>query len=322
MIRYAFALAAFAGLVCSQGHAESYPDRPITLVIPLAPGGATDSVARIVTTVASAKLGQPIVIENKPGGAGSIASNFVAKATADGYTLLLANFATHTVAPTMFATLPYDPIKDFVPVTLLASSPHVLMVSNALKVTTVKELIALAKQNPGKLNFASSGVGSPLHLAGEYFNAEAGVRIVHVPYKASPPALIDLMSGRVDMMFDNLITGLPYVNSGKVTALGVTSSKRSPLAPNLPTLEEAGLPGFETYGWWGILAPAQTPNTVITKLSAAFMEAMQSPEVTSALIAQGYEPIGAEGPAFAAYIQKEIQRWRPIIKSAGISEVN
>ena len=143
-----------------------------------------------------------------------------------------------------------------------------------------------------------------------------------MPYKASPPALVDLMSGRVDMMFDNLTTGLPFVTSGKVTALAVTSSKRSPLAPDLPTMEEAGLPGFETYGWWGILAPAQTPNPVITKLSAAFMEAMQSPEVTSALIAQGYEPIGADGPAFALYIQKEIARWRPIIKSAGLSEVN
>ena len=322
MMRYAFALAAFATLVCNYSHAQTYPDRPITLVIPLAPGGATDTVARIVTTVASAKLGQPIVIENRPGGAGSIASNFVAKAAPDGYTLLLANFATHTVAPTMFASLPYDPINDFLPIALLASSPHVLMVSNALNVKTLQEFIALAKQRPGKLNFASSGVGSPLHLAGEYFNAEAGVQIVHVPYKASPPALVDLMSDRVDMMFDNLTTGLPFVTSGKVTALGVTSSKRSPLAPDLPTLEEAGLPGFETYGWWGILAPAQTPSPVVAKLSAAFMEAMRAPEVTSALIAQGYDPIGADGPAFASYIKKEIARWRPIIKSSGLSEVN
>jgi tripartite-type tricarboxylate transporter receptor subunit TctC len=298
--------------------ADPYPTTTIKLVLPLAPGGATDNLARVVGNVVSTALGQPIIIENRPGGAGSIASNFVAKANADGYTLLLANFATHAVAPTMFATLPYDPIRDFVPICLLASSPHILMVSNDLKVNSVADLIALAKERPGQLNYASSGVGSPLHLAGEYFNTEAGTRMVHVPYKSSPPALIDLMSGRVDMMFDNISTGLPYVKSGKVRGLAVTSAERSPLAPDLPTVSESGLHNFETYGWWGVLAPAQTPPEVTAKLAAAFMTAMQAPEVKSILIEQGFVPIGGSPATFSTHIESEIKKWRPIIKAANI----
>jgi tripartite-type tricarboxylate transporter receptor subunit TctC len=299
--------------------ADAYPAIPIKLVLPLAAGGATDNLARVVGKAVSETLGQPIIIDNRPGGAGSIASNFVAKANADGYTLLLANFATHAVAPTMFATLPYDPIHDFIPISLLASSPHILMVSNDLNVNSVADLIALAKQRPGQLNYASSGIGSPLHLAGEYFNTKAGAEMVHVPYKSSAPALIDLMSGRVQMMFDNISTGLPYVKSGKVRALAVTSTERSPLAPNLPTVSESGLPEFETYGWWGVLAPARTPAEVTAKLAAAFMTAMQAPEVRAILIEQGFVPIG-EGPAkFSTHIQSEIDKWRPIIKAANIA---
>jgi tripartite-type tricarboxylate transporter receptor subunit TctC len=298
---------------------DTYPTTAIKLVLPLAPGGATDNLARVVGNVVSTALGQPIIIENRPGGAGSIASNFVAKANADGYTLLLANFATHAVAPTMFAALPYDPIRDFVPICLLASSPHILMVSNDLKVNSVADLIALAKERPGQLNYASSGIGSPLHLAGEYFNTKAGTKMVHVPYKSSPPALIDLMSGRVDMMFDNISTGLPYVKSGKVRGLAVTSTERSPLAPDLPTVNESGLHDFETYGWWGVLAPARTPPGVTAKLAAAFMKAMQAPEVKSILIEQGFVPIGGNPAMFSTHIQSEIDKWRPIIKAANIA---
>ena len=298
--------------------AEPYPAMPVKLVLPLAAGGATDSLARIAGNAASAKLGQPIIIENRPGGGGSIASNVVAKASADGYTLLLANFATHAVAPTMFASLPYDPIRDFMPIVLLASSPHVLMVNKELAANSIGELIAIARKEPGKLNFASSGVGSPLHLAGEYFNSKAGTDVVHVPYKSSVPALVDLMSGRVQMMFDNLSTGLPYVTSGKVRGLAVTSAKRSPLAPDLPTVSESGLPGFETYGWWGVLAPAHTPPEVTAKLANAFMAAMQMPEVKSVLIDQGFDPIGGDPAMFAKHIESEIAKWRPVIKATNI----
>ena len=307
-------------LASTQAYAsDPYPTTTIKLVLRLAPGGATDNLARVVGNVVSTALGQPIIIENRPGGAGSIASNLVAKANADGYTLLLANFATHAVAPTMFATLPYDPIGDFVPICLLASSPHILMVSNDLKVNSVAELIALAKARPGQLNYASSGIGSPLHLAGEYFTTKAGTTMVHVPYKSSPPALIDLMSGRVDVMFDNISTALPYVKSGKVRGLAVTSTERSPLAPDLPTVSESGLHGFETYGWWGVLAPARTPPEITAKLAAAFMTAMQAPEVKSILIEQGFVPIGGSPAMFSTHIQSEIDKWRPIIKAANIA---
>ena len=311
-------VAAFLIALTSAARADNFPQAPIKLVIPLAPGGATENLARIAGTEASAALGQPIIIENRPGAGGTIASGMVAKATPDGHTLLFANFATHAVAPTMFTSLRYDPIKDFAPVSYLASSPHLLMVSNDLPVQSVADLIALAKSTPGKLNYASSGVGSPLHLAGEYFNATAGVAIVHVPYKSSAPALIDLMSGRVQMMFDNISTALPYVQSGKVRALAVTSNKRSPLAPDVPTVIESGLPGFETYGWWGVLAPAQTPPPVVEKLAAAYMGAIKTPAVTTQLTEQGYIPIGSNGTAFAAHIESEIARWRPVIKATGL----
>jgi tripartite-type tricarboxylate transporter receptor subunit TctC len=310
--------AMFLTAQIAAGLADGYPQAPIKLVIPLAPGGATETLARIAGTEASTALGQPIIIENRPGASGTIASAAVAKSSPDGYTLLFANFATHAVAPTMFPSLRYDPIKDFAPVSYLASSPHLLMVSKDLKAQSVADLIALAKSTPGKLNYASSGVGSPLHLAGEYFNATAGIEIVHVPYKSSAPALIDLMSGRVQMMFDNLSTALPYVQSGKVRALAVTSNRRSPLAPEIPTVVESGLPGFETYGWWGVLAPAQTPPAVIEKLSSAYMGAIKTSSVVAQLTEQGYIPIGSNGAAFAAHIESEIARWRPIIKSTGL----
>jgi tripartite-type tricarboxylate transporter receptor subunit TctC len=207
---------------------------------------------------------------------------------------------------------------DFAPVSYLASSPHLLLVSSGLKAQSVAELIALAKSTPGKLNYASSGVGSPLHLAGEYFNATAGTDIVHVPYKSSGPALIDLMSGRVQMMFDNISTALPYVQSGKLRALAVTSNQRSPLAPEVPTVAESGLSGFETYGWWGVLAPAQTPPAVIARLSSAYSGAIKNPGVVAQLNAQGYIPIGSNPAAFRAHIASEIAKWAPIIKSTGL----
>lgn len=315
----AFLLTIAVSGAMSPACADPYPSAPIRLVLPLAAGGATDNLARIAGTAASAILGQPIIIENRPGGGGSIASNTVAKANADGYTLLLANFATHAVAPTMLPSLPYDPIGDFTSIALLASSPHVLMVSNDTNIKSVSDLIASAKSNSGKLNFASSGVGSPLHLAGEYFNAKAGTEIVHVPYKSSVPALVDLMSGRVQMMFDNLSTGLPYVADGRVRGLAVTSAKRSPLAPDLPTVTESGLPEFETYGWWGILAPANVPPEVVSKLSAAFMSAMKASDVRKVLIAQGYEPIGGDPASFAKHIKSEIAKWRPVIQATNIA---
>ncbi len=251
-----------------------------------------------------------------------LASALVAQSPPDGQTLLFANFATHAVTPTLFTNLTYDPIKDFKPVTLIASQPHLVLVNNDLPVKTLAELIEYAKKNPGKLNFASAGVGSPLHLAGEYFKIKTGTDLVHVPYKSSAPALLDLIAGRVQVFFDNVSTGLPYVQSGKVRALAITSAKRSPLAPDIPTAAEAGLPGFETYGWWGIAAPAKTPPEVIEKLSATYIAGLKTPEVADKLASQGYTIIASSPAEFEDYIKKEITKWEPVIRAAKLTPTN
>ena len=309
---------ATLGLAHAQS-ADTYPTGPIKLVLPLGAGGATDNLARISLAPVEAKFGQPLVIENRPGAGGSLASALVAQSAPDGQTLLFANFATHAVTPTLFTDLPYDPVKDFRPVTLIASQPHLVLVNNDLPVKTLAELIEYAKSNPGKLNFASAGVGSPLHLAAEYFKIKTGTDLVHVPYKSSAPALLDLIAGRVQVFFDNVSTGLPYVQSGKVRALAITSDRRSPLAPDIPTVAEAGLPDFETYGWWGIAAPAKTPPEIVEKLAAAYIEGLKSPEVAEKLGAQGYTIIASTPDEFAAYIDKEIAKWAPVIKAANIT---
>jgi tripartite-type tricarboxylate transporter receptor subunit TctC len=262
------------------------------------------------------------VIENRPGAGGSLASALVAQSAPDGQTLLFANFATHAVTPTLFPDLTYDPIKDFKPVTLIASQPHLILVTPSLPVNSLAELIDYAKKNPGKLNFASAGVGSPLHLAAEYFKIKTGTDLVHVPYKSSAPALLDLIAGRVQVFFDNVSTALPYVQSGKVRALAITSSKRSPLAPDIPTVAEAGLADFETYGWWGIAAPAKTPPEVIEKLSAAYVAGLKTPEVSDKLASQGYTVIASSPAEFETYIKNEISKWAPVIKAAKLAPTN
>lgn len=317
----ASAIAAVAGAAIAQS-ADTYPNGPIKLVLPLAAGGATDNLARLSSAPVEAKFGQPIVIENRPGAGGSLASAVVAQAEANGQTLLFANFATHAVTPTLFTSLPYDPIKDFKPVTLIASQPHLVLVNPDLGINTLAELIDYAKKNPGKLNFASAGVGSPLHLAAEYFKIKAGVDLVHVPYKSSAPALLDLIAGRVQVFFDNVSTGLPHVQAGKLKALAITSAKRSPLAPDVPTVAEAGLADFETYGWWGLAAPAKTPPAVIAKLNAAYVEGLKSPELSAKLASQGYDVIASTPEEFEVYIKKEITKWAPVIKAANITPTN
>lgn len=269
------------GVHFSSAHAQqagAFPSGPIKLVLPLAAGGATDTLARISSGAAEPFLA-PAIIENRPGAGGSLAATSVIKSAGDGYTLLFANFATHTVAPRLLKSVTYDPLKDFAPVTLIATQPHVLLINPNLGIGSLAELIAYARKNPGKLNYASSGVGSPLHLAGEYLKRTAGLDIVHVPYKASGPALMDVMAGRVEIMFDNLSTGLPYARAGQLKALAVTSAKRSALAPELPSMSEAGLDGFETYGYWGLSAPAGTPADIVDKIGAAYRRGLSDPAV-------------------------------------------
>lgn len=251
-----------------------------------------------------------------------MAAGSVMRASADGYTLLFANFATHTVAPRLLKAVTYDPLKDFAPVTLLASQPHVLLVNKALGVNTLAELIAYAKKEPGKLNFGSSGVGSPLHLAGEYFKEKAGLDLVHVPYKASGPALMDMIAGRIEIMFDNLSTGLPYAQSGQLKAIAITSAARSQLAPDVPTMIEQGLADFETYGWWGIAAPATTSPETVKKISDAYRGGLSDPDVVRKLSDQGFTVIGSDPAAFQAFIEKDISRWASVINTVAAASAS
>lgn len=295
---------------------SSFPSAPLKLVVPLAPGGATDTLARVTSSAAEAILGQSVVIENRPGAGGSLAATAVIKAPGDGYTLLFANFATHTVAPRLLKAVTYDPLRDFAPVTLLASQPHVLLVNKDLGINSLADLVARAKSNPGKLNYGSSGVGSPLHLAGEYLKERAALDLVHVSYRASGPALMDMIAGRIEIMFDNLSTGLPYVQSGQLKAIAVTSAARSPLAPDLPTMIEAGLPDFETYGWWGIAAPASTPPEIVAKISDAYRRGLMDQYVDRKLSEQGFTVLGSDPLSFQAFVEKDIARWRSAIQAA------
>jgi len=314
-----FALTLLVVVLPAPVAASSFPNKPVRLVLPLAPGGATDVLARAVSRQAAQQFGQNIVIDNRPGAGGIVASELVAKSRADGYTLLFANFATHAVTPTLFPKLPYDPVKGFSAVSLLASQPHVLLVSPSLPAKTLADLIRLSKSPEAKVNYASSGVGSPLHLAGEYFRARSGANIAHVPYKSSVPALADLAAGRVELMFDNISTGLPFVTAGRLRGLAVTSLKRSALAPDMPTVTELGVTGFETYGWWGVVAPAGTPAGTLSALQDGFASAARAESVVSSLSSQGYVMVGSTAPEFAKHIEDEVRKWRPVILGAGMN---
>ncbi len=306
-------VGAMAGIPSA---AADYPDNPISVYLPLGPGGATDNLARIATNKAVEDLGQRFSIEHRPGAGGSVASNTVARASADGYTLLFANFATHAVTPSLFASLPYDPIEDFSPISLLASQAHLVLVPTDSGIESLEDLIAAAEDDT--LRFASSGIGSPLHLAAEFFATTLGVEMEHVPYESSAPALQDLIAGRVDFMFDNISSGKGFVESGDLHAVMVTSKERSTLLPDVPTAVELGLEDFETYGWWGFMAPAGTPDAIVEKLSGVFQWAMQSDDVVETLESQGYVPIGSTPQEFETHVADEIAKWATVLEAAGL----
>lgn len=314
--RAAFALISGCALLGAAPVAADFPDHPISVYLPLGPGGATDNLARITSTKASEKLGQRFSIVHRPGAGGSIASNTVANAKADGYTLLFANFATHAVTPSLFASLPYDPLTDFMPISLLASQAHLVLVPASSDIETLDDLIAAAKEKT--LRYASSGIGSPLHLAAEFFASTVGLEMEHVPYESSAPALQDLIAGRIDFMFDNISSAKGFVESGDLHAVMVTSEERSSLVPDVPTAIELGLEGFSTYGWWGYMAPAGTPDAIVEQLSTVFQWAMASEEVAATLRSQGYVPIGSTAEAFEAHVAKEIAKWSIVLEEAGL----
>ena len=297
-------------------HAQ-YPQRAIKLLVPFPPAGATDIVGRIVAQKLGERLGQSVVVENRPGAGGSIGSDLVAKSAPDGYTLLMATSSTHSIGPAL-QKLPYDPIKDFAPITHVANVPNVLVVSPKLPVASVKELVEYAKARPGKLNFASSGVGTIVHLNGELFKMLAGVDLVHVPYKGTALSIPDLANGNEAMLFDSLASVLPHVKSGSVRPLAMNAPQRSPLLPEVPTLAEAGMPAFDRYTWFGMFAPAGTPADIVRKVQAEVVAALRSPDLRERFDAVGAEPVGSTPEAFVERIRSDAVRWAEVIRTANV----
>ena len=296
--------------------AQEYPAKAIRVVVPFPPGGGTDLMARSVMQKLGETLGTTVVIDNRGGAGGSIGSEIVAKSPADGYTLLIISGA-HAINPSIYPKLPYDSVRDFAPVTMFTSGPALLVVHPSVPAKSVKELIALAKSRPGQLNYASAGIGTPPHLSGELFKTMAGVDMVHVPYKGNGPAYTDLIGGQVTVMFPNVSTATAHVRAGKLRALAVTTKNRTAIAPELPTISEAGVPGYDVSSWYGLLAPAGTPPAVVSKLQREIARVLRLPDVSEKLTSQGLDLVGNTPDEFAAIIKSEIVKWAKVAKASG-----
>lgn len=300
----------------------AWPTKPVKIVVPFAPGGTTDILARAVAPELSKAFGQPFIIDNRAGAGGNVGADIVAKSPGDGYTLLMGTVGTHGINKALYARMPFDPQKDFAPITLVAGVPNVMVMNadkaKALGINNVLDFIKYAKANPGKLNMASSGNGTSIHLAGELFKSMTGTFMLHFPYRGSSPALLDMLGGSMDVMFDNLPTSLPHIKSGKLKALAVTSAQRSAVLPDVPTVEEAGqLKGFEASSWFGLLAPAGTPPDVVSRLQQETAKALNSPAIKEKLLAQGAIPSGNTPAEFARLIDSEIKKWAQVVKVSG-----
>jgi tripartite-type tricarboxylate transporter receptor subunit TctC len=314
------ALALTAGLLASpaaQAQA-AYPSKPVRVVVPFPPGGATDIVAREISERLSAALGQPFVVENRAGASGNIGVEAVVRSPADGYTLVIGAPQTLTINPQLFANLPFSPQRDLAPIVVVASVPNVLIVSNKLAAKTPQELVAYAKANPGRLNYGSSSIGGTPHLSSELFKSLTNTFILHIPYRGSAPALQDLIGGQIDMMFDNLPAALPHIRSGKVRALAVTTLKRTPSAPELPTLDESGVKGFDSQGWFALLAPAGTPTPILERINAEVNKTLATPEFRERLKKVGADPVGGSIADFRERLRSETERWGQVIRFANI----
>jgi tripartite-type tricarboxylate transporter receptor subunit TctC len=309
------AAALAAPLVAS---AQAWPARPVHLIVPYAPGGPVDLSARLLATKLQPALGQPVLVENRGGAGGNIGADYVAKSAPDGYTLVMGAIATHAINPALYPKLPYDPVRDFRHVALVVQVPNVLIVNNDVAARNVGEFVLLLKKNPGKFDFASGSTGSTGHLAGELFKQMTGTFMVHIPYKGSAPATVDLLAGRVQLMFDNLASALPNIQAGKVRALAVTTRERSSFVKDLPTLHESGLAGFDLTTWWGVMAPAKTPEAVVGRLFAETGKAMEAPDVRERLRAMGSETGGLRSPAeFTAFVERERRVYADLVKRSG-----
>jgi tripartite-type tricarboxylate transporter receptor subunit TctC len=309
--------ALLLALTVSIAAAQNYPAKPIHLIVPFPPGGPTDIVGRLVGQKLSEGLGQPVVVDNRPGAGGTVGSAAAAKAPSDGYTLLYGSTSTLAIAPALYHNLSYDPRTAFAPITLVSRGAIIAAVNAQVPAHTLAEFIALAKKEPGKLSYSSAGSGTPPHLAAELFKTVAGVDLLHVPYKGGAPAISDLVGGQVQAIFEGHVVLLPHIKSGKVRALAITGQKRDPALPEVPTFAEAGLPSYDVYFWSGLVAPAGTPNDILTRLNGVLVQALTAPEARETLTRQGLEPAPTTPQQFAAFIGSEVERWGRVAKDSG-----
>jgi tripartite-type tricarboxylate transporter receptor subunit TctC len=317
--------AALAVILCATGWAQAqsaWPNKPVKIVVPFAPGGTTDILARAVAPELFKAFGQQFVVENRAGAGGNLGADVVAKSAPDGYTILMGTVGTHGINRALYPKLPFDPIKDFAPITLVAAVPNVMIVNadkaKAMNINNVNDFIKAAKSHPGQFNMASSGNGTSIHLAGELFKSQTSIFMAHIPYRGSGPALLDLMGGSMDVMFDNLPSAMPLIKSGKLKALAVTSSQRSAAMPDLPTIEEAaGLKGFEASSWFGLLAPAGTPVDIVNRIQQEVAKSLSTPAIKEKMLGQGAIPSGNTPAQFAALIDSEHKKWALVVKASG-----
>ncbi len=310
-------VAASMAIATLPATAEVYPDKPIRVIVPVPAGGTPDVVARMVTPGLSAILGQQLVVDNRGGAGGLIGAELAARANPDGYTLFLSSPGPLTILPHLQSHVSYDSLRDFTPIGLISVGPFLLVVHPSVPAKSVKELIALARAQPGKLNYASAGNGSANHLAMELFKSMAGIDITHVPYKGAPQAVTDVLAGHMNMMFNSIAPMLPHIRAGRVRLLGIASSKRSPQLPDVPTISEAGVPGYEAISWFGLLAPAKTPRAIVARLNAALTQVVHSPETRRQFETQGADPVGSTPAEFGALIRAESEKYAKVVKSSG-----
>lgn len=318
MMRTASSFLAAALLALPAGAlAQSYPAKPVRMVVPFPAGGATDIVGRLIAQKLTEAWGQQVIVDNRGGAGGTIGSDIAAKSAPDGYTMLVGTSSTHAIAPSLYSKLPYDPVRDFAPVTLVASATILLAVHPSVPAKNVRELIALAKKQPNALSFASSGNGGISHLIGEHFKSVGGIQMLHVPYKGDTPALVDLVSGQVHLMFGTAVSFLPYVKAGRLNALAVTNPKRSPIAPDVPTVAESGLPGFEALQWFGIFVPAGTSKEIVARLNGEIVKIVRLPDIRERMTNLGADVVGSTPEQFAAFQKADTVKSARVVKESG-----
>ncbi|MBF5004818.1 Bug family tripartite tricarboxylate transporter substrate binding protein [Diaphorobacter caeni] len=318
LLSRAVVLCLAAGPLAALAQAAAYPAKPVRIIVPYPAGGTTDIIARIAANQLTERLKQSFIVENKAGASGAIGSLAVAQAAPDGYTLVMATASSHGINSALQKNLPYDAVKDFAPITVVANTPNIIVANPTVPVKTLGELVALAKAQPGKINFGSTSAGGSPHMSAELLKMMAGIDMTHVPYKGAAPMLTDLIGGQVQIGFDNLPSTIGFVKSGKVRPLAVTTAKRWPGAPDIPTVAESGVPGYEVSGWFGLLAPAGTPKEVLNKIQTTIAEAVKSPEVAKQLHDLGAEPVANKPEVFAQEIQADVEKWRKVVKTTGV----